>query len=154
MCGDIYRHLNQEMKFLWNGDLRLNTIHCEDVARALVELSKWRATNETNAQQNTFKSFADNEKLQQFNLPSKETPSHAPLFNIVDDSDATQSSVAEQIAKVFNVKTGFLGGLISAFARMDIEEMIDDVNEKHLDAWSDMLKKSDIKDTPLTPYVG
>ncbi|TIA88836.1 hypothetical protein E3P99_02357 [Wallemia hederae] len=154
MCGDIYRHLNEEMKFLWNGDLRLNTVHSEDVARALVALSKWRqSTTDTSPFNNTFKSYVDGEKLKQFQLPPKETPSRAPLFNLVDDSDATQSSVAEQIAKVFHVKTGFLGGLISAFAKMDIEEMVEDVNEKHLDAWADMLKKSDIKDTPLTPYL-
>ena len=155
ICADIYRHLKEDIKFLWNADLRLNTIHSQDVARALIALSNWRAaTPDVDPQSNTFKSYAPDEKLKQFDLPQSGTVARAPLFNLVDESDATQSSVADQIAKVFKVKTSFLGGLISTFARMDMEEMVQDVNEMHLDAWSDMLKKSDIKDTPLTPYVG
>ncbi|TIB97108.1 hypothetical protein E3Q18_02781 [Wallemia mellicola] len=154
ICADIYRHLKEDIKFLWNADLRLNTIHSQDVARALIALSNWRAaTPDVDPQSNTFKSYAPDEKLKQFDLPQSGTVARAPLFNLVDESDATQSSVADQIAKVFKVKTSFLGGLISTFARMDMEEMVQDVNEMHLDAWSDMLKKSDIKDTPLTPYL-
>ncbi|TIA87610.1 hypothetical protein E3P81_03876 [Wallemia ichthyophaga] len=154
MCGDIYRYLGEEMKFLWDGDLKLNTVHTRDVARALVELGKWRSNcNPPQSTLNDIISYANDEKLEQFKLPSRKAVGKAPLFNLVDDSNATQSSVAEVIANVFRVKTGFLGGLVSTFARMDIEEMIDDVNEKHIQAWSEMLHRSNIRDSPLTPYL-
>jgi len=38
ICGAIYKHLNKNMKLLWNGDLRVNTVHVHDVVRALFHL--------------------------------------------------------------------------------------------------------------------
>jgi nucleoside-diphosphate-sugar epimerase len=35
ICGAVYTELKEEMKFLWSGDLRLNTVHVHDVCRAL-----------------------------------------------------------------------------------------------------------------------
>lgn len=38
ICGAIYKHLNKNMKLLWNANLRLNTVHVHDVVRALFHL--------------------------------------------------------------------------------------------------------------------
>jgi len=38
ICGAIYKHLDKKMKFLWSGDLKINTVHVLDVARALFHL--------------------------------------------------------------------------------------------------------------------
>jgi nucleoside-diphosphate-sugar epimerase len=38
ICGAIYKHLGKKMKFLWSGDLKINTVHVHDVARALFHL--------------------------------------------------------------------------------------------------------------------
>jgi len=38
ICGAIYKHLNKPMKLLWNADLKLNTVHVNDVVRALWHL--------------------------------------------------------------------------------------------------------------------
>lgn len=35
ICARVYHHLNEKMKFLYNDDLRINTVHADDVARAL-----------------------------------------------------------------------------------------------------------------------
>jgi len=35
ICGAVYRHLGEKMKFLWSADLRLNTVHVYDVCKAL-----------------------------------------------------------------------------------------------------------------------
>jgi len=35
ICGAVYKHLNESMKFLWSKDLKLNTVHVHDVAKAL-----------------------------------------------------------------------------------------------------------------------
>lgn len=40
ICGAIYKRLNETMKFLWNKDLRLNTVHIDDVVRALWHLAE------------------------------------------------------------------------------------------------------------------
>jgi len=36
----VYKHLNEKMKFLWSGDLRLSTVHVRDVVTALWTISQ------------------------------------------------------------------------------------------------------------------
>lgn len=38
IIGAVYKHLDEKMKLLWSGDLRMNTVHVEDVCKALVHL--------------------------------------------------------------------------------------------------------------------
>jgi len=35
ICGAVYRHLDEKMKFLWSADLKLTTVHVHDVCKAL-----------------------------------------------------------------------------------------------------------------------
>jgi len=35
ICGAVYKHLNEKMKFLWSEDLRLHTVHVNDVCKAV-----------------------------------------------------------------------------------------------------------------------
>jgi len=35
ICGAVYRHLGEKMKFLWSADLKLTTVHVHDVCKAL-----------------------------------------------------------------------------------------------------------------------
>jgi len=35
ILGAVYKQLNEEMKFLWGKDLRMNTVHVRDVCSAL-----------------------------------------------------------------------------------------------------------------------
>jgi len=35
ICGAVYQHLGEKMKFLWSEDLKVNTVHVRDVAKAL-----------------------------------------------------------------------------------------------------------------------
>lgn len=36
---------------------------------------------------------------------------------------------------------------------MNLESIVEDVNEKHLSPWSDLLKSQDITCSPLTPFL-
>jgi len=60
----VYQSLGKEMKFLWKGDLRTNTVHVEDVVRALWTGAEWYAR-----------------------APRKP----APIFNIVDHGNTCKS---------------------------------------------------------------
>lgn len=40
ICGAVYKHLHETMKFLWSGDLRINTVHVRDVCAALWHVSQ------------------------------------------------------------------------------------------------------------------
>lgn len=37
----VYKELGKEMKWLWDKDLMINTVHVEDVARALWTAAEW-----------------------------------------------------------------------------------------------------------------
>lgn len=41
IIGRIYKHLNEEMKLLWSKDLKLNTVHVQDMARACWHTVDW-----------------------------------------------------------------------------------------------------------------
>lgn len=40
ICGAVYQHLNEKMKFLWTEELKVNTVHVRDVAKALWLISQ------------------------------------------------------------------------------------------------------------------
>jgi dTDP-4-dehydrorhamnose reductase len=62
----VYQHLGKEMKWLWTKDLRVNTVHVQDVARALYQAAEWYAAGKKGWDASWGK---------------------VPLFNIVDHGD-------------------------------------------------------------------
>lgn len=40
ICGAVYKHLGEKMKFLWDEKLKINTVHVRDVAKALWHTSQ------------------------------------------------------------------------------------------------------------------
>jgi len=40
ICGAVYKHIGEKMKFLWDKDLKINTVHVRDVVKALWHLSQ------------------------------------------------------------------------------------------------------------------
>eukprot|EP01080_Neovahlkampfia_damariscottae_P005434 gene5434-9247_t len=47
ICGATYTHTKEKMKFLWSGDLRINTVHVSDVASATLLLLQKGINGET-----------------------------------------------------------------------------------------------------------
>ena len=43
ICAAVYKHLGEKMKFLWDGKLRLNTVHVADVAAAMWHVTTLRS---------------------------------------------------------------------------------------------------------------
>ncbi|KAF2088285.1 NAD dependent epimerase/dehydratase family protein [Saccharata proteae CBS 121410] len=124
----VYQDLGKEMKWLWKEDMRTNTVHVEDVVRALWTVAEWYAKG------------GPKEK--------------APVFNIVDHTNTSQGTMAKLIHETFNIPTGFQGTLISAFARLNLEHVVDDVNDETLDPWAELQEKAGIsKSTPLSPFM-
>eukprot|EP01089_Gocevia_fonbrunei_P007359 TRINITY_DN1844_c0_g1_i1.p1 TRINITY_DN1844_c0_g1~~TRINITY_DN1844_c0_g1_i1.p1 ORF type:complete len:368 (-),score=88.95 TRINITY_DN1844_c0_g1_i1:50-1153(-) len=121
ICGAVYKHLGEKMKFLWSSDLRMNTVHVNDVAKAL-----WHIATQ---------------------CPKGE------IYNLADKNDSTQGSINEHLEKIFGIKTGFHGGMISKVASLNLKSVTEEVNDKHLKPWSEICKKENILNTPLTPYL-
>jgi len=125
ICGAVYKHLGEKMKFLWSEDLRINTVHVFDVCKAL-----WHVAS----------------------TPSIKSGS---IFNLADKYDTTQEKVNKHLEAIFGIKTGFHGSITSNILTkgFSIKKLTEEVNDKHLKPWSDLCKASGIANTPLTPYL-
>ena len=131
----VYQHLEEEMKWLWTKDLRVNTVHISDVTRALWDIADWYAAK---------------------GQPGWDTKAwgKVPTFNIVDKGQTSQGTMAEIIGQIFKIETGFQGSLISTFARLNMDSVVDDVNDEILGPWADLLEDAGItRPGPLTPFM-
>lgn len=141
----VYQSLGKEMRFLWKEDLRTNTVHIQDTVRALWHGAEWYVKG-----------------------PSPRKP--VPTFNIVDHGNhckspsnnslihtytvLAQKYTAQFIHEIFNIETGFHGTLISAFARLNLDHVVDEVNDETLDPWADLQQAAGIsQSTPLSPFM-
>lgn len=56
--------------------------------------------------------------------------------------------------EIFGITTGFHGSLISAFARMNLDHVVDEVNDELLDPWAELQQAAGIShSTPLSPFM-
>ncbi|KAB5551403.1 hypothetical protein GE09DRAFT_1223195 [Coniochaeta sp. 2T2.1] len=128
----VYKFLDEEMKWLWTKDLRTNTVHIHDVVRALWAVAGWFESGK----------------------PGWDGKPHVPTFNIVDKGVTTQGAVAEIIGQIFGIQTGFQGQLVSTFARLNMDSVVDDVNDELLGPWADLLAEAGItRPGPLSPFM-
>jgi nucleoside-diphosphate-sugar epimerase len=127
------REPKETLKWLWGSELRTNTLHVEDSARALWMAAEWRAKNDK--------------------IPN--APNDKIVFNVVDKGATTQGSMAAIIKQIFNIETGFQNALVNAFAKMNLESVVDDINDDTLDDWADLQEAAGVKDngSPLSPFM-
>ncbi|KAF8951753.1 hypothetical protein BGZ46_003808 [Entomortierella lignicola] len=126
ICGRVYMHEKKKMEFLWTKDLRINTVHVDDVTRAIWYTSNWYVSNDK----------------------------HEPvIFNLADENDTDQEAINTHIRAIFGIETGFQGTVVSQFAKLNMKDATEEINELHLAPWSDLLKANKITTSPLTPYL-
>ncbi|KAI8337758.1 hypothetical protein BC941DRAFT_426101 [Chlamydoabsidia padenii] len=126
IIGRVYKYLNEEMTLLWSKDLKLNTVHVNDVSRACWHLALWYKPS-------------DNKE--------------PPVFNLADKQDTDQETINTHLRAIFGIKTGYHGSVVSTFAKMNLNSVVEDINEKHLQPWADILKANNIQHSPLSPYL-
>ena len=132
----VYQELNRELKWLWTKDLRINTVHVSDVCVAAWKAAEWCAANPA--------------------ATAAQSQKEDRAFNLVDDGDTRQETLATIVSKIFNIETGFQGSLVSQFAKLHLDSVVDDVNEEILQPWADMLKQKGLdggQGSPLTPFM-
>jgi hypothetical protein len=54
---------------------------------------------------------------------------------------------------IFGISTGFQGTIISNLARLNLKDVTEEINDKHLQPWSDLCKRHGVTNSPLTPYL-
>lgn len=130
----VWQHLHEEMKWLWTKDLRVNTVHIQDCSRALWSVAEWYANGKQNWDDKAYGS--------------------TPMFNVVDKGNTSQGTMAEIIGDIFKIETGFQGSLISTFARLNLDSVVDDVNDEVLGPWAELLEDANItRPGPLNPFM-
>ncbi|KAI9142916.1 hypothetical protein BKA69DRAFT_1109265 [Paraphysoderma sedebokerense] len=125
IIGAVYKHLKEEMKFLWTKDLRINTVHVTDVSAALWHLCQYYKDKKANGE----------------------------IFNLADKQDTDQETINAHIRAIYGIKTDFHGTIVSNIAKLNLDSATEESNEKHMAPWSELLKASNISNSPLTPYL-
>jgi len=116
-----YVKSKDKMKLLWSGDMKVNTVHVEDVARAI-----WHVL--INAEKGA-------------------------IYNLADSGNTSQKTLNLIFEKIFKIKTGFHGNLISKAAALKLTAVAKMANDNHMSPWSEMCKDYKIGNTPLSPYL-
>jgi len=118
----VYQQIPKEpMKFLWGKDLKLNTVHVDDLARA-----SWLAASEFKA---------------------------GSIYNVSDDGNLDQGVLNGWLGAIFNVKIDFAGSMVSNMAKLALDGIASDANDRHIPIWHKMCQDSKLKDTPISPYI-
>jgi nucleoside-diphosphate-sugar epimerase len=155
----VYQELGRELKWLWTEELRVNGVWVGDVVRAIMKAADWRVGHpgsleiegrEKGARRPTLLSRVSSKGA----ASEEEAPlPGTPVFNIVDHGDTCQGTLARLTAEVFGIKTGFQGVLISQFAKLHLESVVDDLNEEVLGPWAEMLERNGLRGGKLSPYL-
>ncbi|XP_014208922.1 uncharacterized protein LOC106639690 isoform X2 [Copidosoma floridanum] len=122
VIGAVYKHLSEMMKLLWGPELRMNTVHVRDVARAM-----WHVTTRQDTVGQT--------------------------YNIVDEGNSTQGSISAIISELFNINHDYYGSALSLLAKMDMNAVVEESNDKHMGPWAEACKKDGIENSFLSPYI-
>ena len=127
----VYQSKGLEMKWLYGKDLRIGTVHVLDVCTAA-----WLAAFYVST-------------------PPSQSLSHSErIFNVVDQGSTSQGQLATLIHQIFSIPTGFQNTLINAFAKFNLDSVVDDVNEDVLQPWADLLtKKGVVRQGPISPFL-
>jgi nucleoside-diphosphate-sugar epimerase len=119
----VYKHINEKMEFLWDKDLRINTVHVKDVCAAI-----WHVATKSSGKGEIYNLGDSNDTTQGSLCPMLEQ-----IFGIKTDFIG---SIKSKLATSVAMKT-----------------VAETANEKHLKPWSDICKASNITTSPLTPYL-
>ncbi|KAJ5893306.1 hypothetical protein N7495_004997 [Penicillium taxi] len=136
----VYVELQQDLEILHTKDVKVNTLHVKDAASALWKTAEWRAAQGD---------------CNDPNIPAifREKKLHI-AFNVVDHNNTTQGDLADALAEVFNLKVTFIGSLVSQLAKMNLDDIVDDMNEVSLQEWADLIEKSNIqRPGPIGPFL-
>ncbi|KAM5432690.1 hypothetical protein MferCBS31731_007404 [Microsporum ferrugineum] len=132
--GRTYKEIGRPLTFLYAKERPLNTVWVVDAARALWTTATWRASKGP--------------------LPPNQDPPFPTVFNIVDHNNTLKGDLADALERNFGIKCEFLGSLMSQFAKMNQEQVLDEMNEETLEVWSELLQAKGITTSgPISPFL-
>lgn len=111
------------MEFLWDKDMKINTVHVIDVCRAMWFLTDHGKDGET------------------FNLADENDTDQGSVNVLLSDIFGIKTSC------MGTIKTNL------AKAALSMKKVAETANEKHLTPWSELCKQKGITNTVLSPYL-
>lgn len=162
LVAEVYKFLGEKLEFLWAEGLAQSTVHVKDCAVAAIKAVEWAAKTPKEerlklAGEELPTTLKSNELIKGVDgAAKKEDAARAVVFNLVDDGATTQADIAKAVGEAVGVESGFHGTIISSFAKLNMGDVLEDVNEKHLEAWSDLLTASDPPIStalPISPHI-
>ena len=75
------------------------------------------------------------------------------IYNLSDQGKTNQKKINKIISEIFKIKTSCLGTFKSTFARLNFQNVVESVNEKHMQPWGRILLENNINNSPLIPYL-
>ncbi|TCD65420.1 hypothetical protein EIP91_002719 [Steccherinum ochraceum] len=157
----VYGYMKQPMKCLWApGKHPSHTVHSEDVAGALWALAEWMGrVGRTEAlsvagEVIRFKNEKSKVKAVEGVVPA-DTECKAPLFNLEDDSELTLATLGETMTSFFGAGFQFHNFVVNTTAKFKLEDMVEDINEAHVEEWTRMITTSNppIPNTHYSAYM-
>lgn len=89
VCAASYIEIKETMKFLWDKNMRINTVHVLDVVQAI-----W------------------------FCIINKNRIDSGSKFNLCDKNDTNQGKINNILEDIFNIKISYVGSFLSNVARL------------------------------------
>lgn len=157
LIGEVYRYLGEKLEFLfvaqhadisprasanhllffrWKESTAVNTIHSLDFSSAAVAIAEWSARNGaaavlSQAGEDLPTTLKSNDLIKDVaGAAKKEDKIRAAVFSVCDDGETTQKEIAKVIEEVVGVEAGFHGSIISSFAKLNMGDVLEDVNDK------------------------
>mmetsp|Transcript_17870 Transcript_17870/g.26751 ORF Transcript_17870/g.26751 Transcript_17870/m.26751 type:complete len:365 (-) Transcript_17870:188-1282(-) len=75
------------------------------------------------------------------------------VYNLADKTNSDQGLVNGLIGEIFEIKTSFLGWMLSKTAAMMPSQLVKMVNEKHVPEFTLICQEQKILNTPVSPYI-
>lgn len=75
------------------------------------------------------------------------------VYNLADETNLDQGMLNTWLGKMFKVKIDFAGSMVSNLAKLQLESIASDANDKHVPIWHTLCQESKMKDTPVSPYI-
>jgi nucleoside-diphosphate-sugar epimerase len=75
------------------------------------------------------------------------------VFNLADTNATDQAKISAIISRIFKIKTGFHGNMVSQFAKMNFKKVVEQANEEHMEPWGEITAAASISRTPLSPFL-
>lgn len=173
--GQLYNYTKEQLVVLWGPNLRVESVHSFDYCRAAWQAAEWmartgRAAADASADGSVNLTPVDVKSIRVSPSSSEQIPTdaaaavdlcpknktvRAPVFNVADDNATTQATMAKIVKGVFGVDTTWAGTAATTWAKLNLDSVLDDANEEHMEKAAEMIanSKTPLTNTPFNAFL-